>query len=88
MDHRSYFLQILNKSVLLEVYERVFAHERERLRKGALLIFHESVYIVMSALSYVCGTGILGPYFRVVISGPTYGSIYANPEFEVWGSGV
>ena len=50
----------------------VCLRKRERLRKSALLIFHESVYIifhesvyiVMSALSYVWGTGVLGPFLR------------------------
>ena len=50
----------MNSNLVMSVCLR----KRERLRKGALLIFHESVYIVMSALSYVCGTGLLGPYLR------------------------
>ena len=32
--------------------------------QSALFIFLECVYIVMCALSYVCGTGVLGPYLR------------------------
>ena len=63
IDHRSDFLQILNKSALLKLMSACL-RKHERLRKSAPLIFHESVYIVMSALSYVCGTGILGPYIR------------------------
>ena len=39
-------------------------------------------------ISSCCGTAILGPYLQSVISGPAYDSINANPEFQVWGSGV
>ena len=78
MDQRSYFLQILNKSVVLDqrsyfsqvlkqcplkAYERMFA-QAWAFAQSALLIFLEGVYIVMSHLSYVCGTGILEPYLR------------------------